>query len=65
MAAKYIVVKISVRGMKNPSKVGGPTNELAIHSHAMDVRVPDIMEMEQELGLATSNFGGAPKPRSC
>ena len=50
-----------MRGTKNPSKVGGPVNELTIHSHAVGVRVPDLTESERELGLATSNFGAVPR----
>jgi len=47
-------------GTKGPSNVCWSTNEMAIHGHAMDVRVPDVMETEGELDFATPLFGARP-----
>ena len=46
--------------MINSSKVGRTTDQIAIHGYAMDVGVPDIVEMDRKLGLATSILGARP-----
>ena len=36
-------------------------NEMAIHSHTVDVGVPNVTETNGKLGLATSFLGAGPR----
>ena len=47
--------------MMNSSKVGWTANEMAIHSHAVNVGVPDVAEADRKLGLAASVLGAGPR----